>query len=121
MTKPHRAYEKRESWRDKASRRVSWIVHGKTASVEVWIQAGTESGFDRSQFKGEPCWAGGFAGHSRQGDGKPSGENCQTLGGRCWHDGSSLAASEFFQVWDQRDDSAFAECESWLASQEKQK
>lgn len=44
----------------------------------------------------------------------PSHEDCTILGGKCWHDGSSLAATEFFEWWDGSDEWAFLEVEKWL-------
>ena len=112
------AWEKRESCRrGTTDRRMSWIVHGKTLSVEFWIQVGHKSAFDPQTYKGEPCWPGGFEVHGRSGDGDGS-PGCSVLGGQCWHDGSSLSASEFFETWDQSDEQAIHECARWVCSHE---
>lgn len=115
-------WERREcSHLGRGDRRVSWIVHGEKHSVEFWIQVlepASLSGFDRGVYKGEVCWPGGFEVHSRQGDGDPSHTGCQILGGACWHDGSSLSASEFFEAWGQSDEEALLECARWLRDRE---
>jgi len=47
----------------------------------------------------------------------PSQDDCWLLRTPCWHDGSSLSAAEFFDVWDQSDVAAFAEAERWLCDE----
>jgi len=114
-----RAYEKRESWRDPNFRRVSWIVHGKALSVEFWVNVGMTEPLENLSLHGEPCWVGAFEVHNRAGDGEPSRSSCSVLGGNCWHDGTTLYAREFFETWDQQDNSAFAECEKFLRGLER--
>ena len=119
--------EKRISW-DGDTRKISWLLHTKRGAIEFHItvysgKLAKDPLFTRdgTTYEGEPCYPFGFEVHSRtppsyDDDAEPDHDDCTVLGGRCWHDGSSLAASEFFTVWDQSDEDAFRECKAWADS-----
>ena len=48
---------------------------------------------------------------------KPDHTDCTVIGGTCYHDGSSLAASEFMEKWQGTDWEAFEEVDQWLSNQ----
>ena len=72
------------------TRRHSFAVVGSKGAVEFWFHV-------------DDMECSGFEKHARSGDGHwlgtpdhPSHLNCELLGGPCWHDGTSLWASEFW-------------------------
>jgi len=80
--------------------RIAWGVVGPKGGVHFWV---TEQPIDKWGY------AGGVEQHWREPepgswhDGRPcSHELCWLLDAPCWHDGSSLYASEFFiPLWQQ--------------------
>ena len=62
----------------------NWEFIGETGGLNFWIYE-DEDGRRKS---------GGIEIHRTNGQGAPDHTDCPLVGGRCWHDGSSLWASE---------------------------
>ena len=109
--------------------RLMYLVHREEFSIELhlWEVAEADPVFHSrgairvDGIEGARHWvAGGVEVHSRvamYGDKEADHQCCNVLGGPCWHDGSSLAASEFFEYWHGDDECAFGLCESWARSE----
>lgn len=54
-------------------------------------------------------------------DQQPDHQACRVLGGPCWHDGSSLAASEFREFWHGDDESVWTMLESWARREDEER
>lgn len=78
-----------------------YVVIGEDGAIHFHLM---ESSEDPKKAFGERYW-GGVEVHSKKqmydhGE-KPASENCWILGGQCWHDGSSLMATErFIPEWE---------------------
>jgi len=74
-----------------------WTLIGKRGGVHFWTRSYSDSeGFEQ--------WSGGVEIHTKepyyQGEDAPHHTNCWLLQGPCWHDGSSLLASEtYIPAW----------------------
>jgi len=71
------------------SARHFWVVVGPLAGVHLWVEVGNGFPF------------GGFETHYRNppkymADDSPSHDNCWVLKCPCWHDGTSLWATEYW-------------------------
>ncbi len=116
--------EKRITY-EKGCRRIRWIVYDPDSglacefAIHEWDEDVVRQApmlRDRT-INGKPCSAMGFEVHSPKpmyGDKEPDHELCGTLMGPCWHDGSSLSASEFLARWGGSDEEAFREVEHWV-------
>lgn len=75
-----------------------WMVSCETMAIHVWIQDTKKEGVDR--------YYGGIEIHRASPPDyapsvTPSNDYCWALGKPCWHDGSSLWASEYWiPLWD---------------------
>jgi len=87
-----------------------WLLIGQHGAVELWyFTQGDELAPRRDGYDG--TYMGGIETHYRQPpdymrDDPPTFEDCDVLRGLCWHDGSSLAASEHYlpRALDERED-----------------
>ena len=71
-----------------------WIVTGATMALHLWIRESPHAGKD--DYEGE-IYYGGVEEHRRtapDGMSAPDHTDCPILHGSCWHDGTSLWASE---------------------------
>ena len=71
--------------------RYDWIRWAETGAIQAWGEFDPRNA--EYSFTGSP-WIGGIECHAATGEGEPSHDPCWVLGGRCWHDGSSLQFSE---------------------------
>ena len=123
--------QKRYNWhpgRDDA--RVSFIVyavgHEPKLAIELWYEEYTEEivakspNIVKAHIGGKPMGLGGIEVHQGaqlyEQNEEPNHTDCTVLGGNCWHDGSSLAFSDFLEVWGGSDEEAFWKAEEWLRS-----
>lgn len=119
-------HEKRMIWEDGSLNRVAWIGklwHPRGFAVEFHIRVYEDPKLQRlaeGSYRGKPCSPMGIEIHRRQpasydDPGKDADHyDCTVLGGKCWHDGTSLRASEFFYTWGGSDEEAFAEVNRWI-------
>lgn len=117
---------------------VSYIVHRPTFAIEFHVGHVPDiadlrdwgGGFVEVEGVGD-LWIsdvpGGVEIHSRtrprwcEEDKKPDHEECQVLGGPCWHDGSATAASEFRESWHGDDESVWMMLESWARREDEER
>lgn len=115
--------------------RVAWFRHEPEFSVEFHISNRPAHLRDDAMFGvcravtiggAGQVWIcdcpGGVELHSRtptyhDADAGPDFEHCSALRGPCWHDGSSLAASEFAAGWSGDDESVWMLLEQWVRSE----
>lgn len=71
-----------------------WAIVGEYGAIEFWIMGSTVTDFDGTGYRG------GVEQHNRQpfaySANSPDHEHCPVINGPCYHDGSSLYASEVF-------------------------
>lgn len=106
--------------------RVAWIAHGRRCSIEFHCAVYSEEIALRMRgilgaknIDGRWLMPSGVEIHQRgpfeYGDqNTPNHTDCTILGGKCWHDGSSAASTEFFQYWGGSDEEAFDLVRGWL-------
>lgn len=80
-----------------AVQRIAFVVKGEYGSLEFWIRP------ERAEWGGRKEYIGGVEHHYNYcpkggwfNPNKPSHEHCDLNCSKCWHDGSSLQASETF-------------------------